>query len=81
LAIPPAPHEYLGHDQIATLLDTFHRWRGERRLDHIAVRANGVPGFGLYLGGLEGARMRPAGVLVLTSYEKTDQLRALVPRP
>jgi RNA polymerase sigma-70 factor (ECF subfamily) len=66
LAMPPAPHEYVGSAAIAGFLRTSTGWRGRRRLELVPTRANGQPAFGCYLGRPGEAATRATGVLVLT---------------
>jgi len=49
LAMPPAPHEYLGHEAIARFLLTSIDWRQSRQLELVPTRANGQPAFACYL--------------------------------
>jgi len=67
LAMPPAPHEYVGREAIAGFLRTSTEWRARRRLRLLPTRANGQPAFAAYLS------RRPeeptayfTGILVLT---------------
>lgn len=67
LAMPPAPHEYVGRDAIAGFLRTSTEWRAQRALRLLPTRANGQPAFAAYLS------RRPeeptayfTGILVLT---------------
>jgi RNA polymerase sigma-70 factor (TIGR02960 family) len=75
LAMPPAPHEYLGPAAVTSFLRASFGWRGRRALRLVPTRANTQPAFGCYLAdladppdldGLDGPVGRPAGVLVLT---------------
>ena len=66
LAMPPAPHEYMGREAIASFLRTSTDWRGKRCLSLRPTRANGQPAFGCYLSGPDEPIARPTGVLVLT---------------
>ncbi len=65
LAMPPAPHEYVGCAAVAGFLRISTAGREQRRLRLVPTRANGQPAFSCHLG-------RPdqpsdlAGVLVLT---------------
>ena len=45
LAMPPAPHEYVGTAAIAEFLRTSIGWWGARRMELIPTRANGQPAF------------------------------------
>lgn len=49
LAMPPAPHEYVGRKAIAGFLRASTDWRGRRRLRLVPTRANGQPAFACYL--------------------------------
>ncbi|WP_198663992.1 RNA polymerase subunit sigma-70 [Jiangella endophytica] len=60
LAMPPAPHQYLGAAAVAGFLRASAGWRAGRRYTRLATRANGQPAFGLYLDAA------PAGLVVLT---------------
>ncbi|TDD71293.1 sigma-70 family RNA polymerase sigma factor [Jiangella aurantiaca] len=60
LAMPPAPHQYLGAAAIAGFLRASADWRAGRRYTCLPTRANGQPAFGLYLDAA------PAGLVVLT---------------
>lgn len=67
LAMPPAPHEYLGPAAIVAFLRasaTWHRPRGFRLL-LVPTRANNQPAFGCFLVAVDGVE-HPAGLLVLT---------------
>lgn len=66
LAMPPAPHEYVGGEAIAGFLRTSTDWRDRRRLRLVSTRANGQPAFGCYLGLPNGPTAYPTGVIVLT---------------
>jgi len=66
LVMPPAPHEYIGREAIASFLRTSTDWRVQRRLRLLPTRANGQPAFGCYLSGLDEPTAYPTGVLVLT---------------
>ncbi|WP_157574289.1 RNA polymerase subunit sigma-70 [Jiangella muralis] len=60
LAMPPAPHQYVGAAAVAGFLHASAGWRAGRRYTQRPTRANGQPAFGLYLDGA------PAGLVVLT---------------
>jgi RNA polymerase sigma-70 factor (TIGR02960 family) len=61
LAMPPAPHHYIGTAAIAGFLRASAAWRGaNRRYSLLPTRANGQPAFGCYLDA------QPAGLVVLT---------------
>jgi RNA polymerase sigma-70 factor (TIGR02960 family) len=66
LAMPPAPHEYLGPAAVAGFLRAGTSWRRGRSLHVVASRANGQPAFACYLDEEPGGLARPAGLLVLT---------------
>ena len=63
LAMPPAPHEYVGTAAIAEFLMAGIGWWGERRMELLSTRANGQPAFECRLTGRDGGG---AGILVLT---------------
>ncbi|TCK20976.1 RNA polymerase subunit sigma-70 [Pseudonocardia endophytica] len=60
LAMPPAPHEYVGHAAVAEFLRTSFGWWDGRQMELLSTRANGRPAFECRLDGDE------AGVLLLT---------------
>ena len=66
LAMPPAPHEYVGPVAIAEFLRASSASRGRRPLRLVPTRANGQPAFACHLGGPDEGSTHPAGVLVLT---------------
>jgi len=66
LAMPPAPHEYVGAAAIASFLRASTSWRPDRRVRFVATRANTQPAFGCYLTAVEEPIVRPAGLIVLT---------------
>jgi RNA polymerase sigma-70 factor (TIGR02960 family) len=63
LAMPPAPHEYVGPAAIASFLRVSSTWQDDVRVRLVATGANRQPAFGCYLGSVVG---QPAGILVLT---------------
>ena len=65
LAMPPAPHEYVGRAAVASFLRASARWRGPRRVRLVPTRANGQPAFGCYHDGPEDHASYPVGVIVL----------------
>jgi RNA polymerase sigma-70 factor (TIGR02960 family) len=66
LAMPPAPHEYLGPEAIAAFLLASAGWREGRPVTLVPTRANGQPAFVHNLG-VPGARdCFPTSVVVLT---------------
>ncbi len=65
LAMPPAPHEYVGHADVWAFLTMFRQWRGDRRFRLVPTRANTHPAFGCYLTESGGTTGYPAGILVL----------------
>ncbi|GAA2638506.1 RNA polymerase subunit sigma-70 [Paractinoplanes durhamensis] len=67
LAMPPAPHEYHGHDAIAGFLTASPTWQYALRLE--PARANRQPAFACFLDDA------PAGLLVLTP--RGDRVAAL----
>lgn len=60
LAMPPAPHQYIGMAAIAGFLRASADWRAGRRYSLLPTRANAQPAFGCYLDAA------PAGLVVLT---------------
>lgn len=60
LAMPPAPHQYVGTAAIAGFLHASATWRDGRRYSLLPTRANAQPAFGCYLDAA------PAGLVVLT---------------
>ncbi len=60
LAMPPAPHQYVGRAAIAGFLHASATWRGGRRYSLLPTRANAQPAFGCYLDAAA------AGLVVLT---------------
>jgi RNA polymerase sigma-70 factor (TIGR02960 family) len=66
LAMPPAPHEYVGHDAIAEFLAVSFRWRSERTSILLPVGANTQPAFACYLSEPGEPVAYPVGVFVLT---------------
>lgn len=65
LAMPPAPHEYVGHDPIAEFLAASFHWRGERTSALLPVGANMQPAFACYLSEPGEHVANPVGLLVL----------------
>ncbi|MBB5790993.1 RNA polymerase subunit sigma-70 [Jiangella mangrovi] len=59
LAMPPAPHQYVGAAAIAGFLRASAGWRAGRLYSLLPTRANAQPAFGLYLDAA------PAGLVVL----------------
>ena len=49
LAMPPAPHEYVGPDAIRSFWEASVAGRGGRRLHSVPTRANGQPAVGCYI--------------------------------
>jgi len=66
LAMPPAPHEYLGHAAIEGFLRTSIGWRRSRQLELVPTRANGQPAFACYLSSPGASTAYSTGVLVLS---------------
>jgi RNA polymerase sigma-70 factor (ECF subfamily) len=60
LAMPPAPHQYLGRPAVAAFLRASAAGRGDR-LTLLPTAANRQPAFGCYLAGA------PAGIVVITA--------------
>lgn len=65
LAMPPAPHEYVGGAAIASFLRASTEWRERRRLRLVPTRANRQPAFGCYLSRPDEPTAYPTGILVL----------------
>ena len=70
LAMPPAPHEYLGPGAVAGFLRASAGWRGERELRLVSTRANAQPAFATFLADPGDATGRPTGLLVLTLFAR-----------
>ena len=66
LAMPPAPHEYLGPGAIGAFLRASTDWRAHRALTLVSTRANGQLAFGCYLSDPGAQIGAPTGVVVLT---------------
>jgi len=66
LAMPPAPHEYRGRDQIGAFLRASATWRAGRRFDLEPTSANARPAFTYSLTPPGGGVQRPEGLLALT---------------
>lgn len=66
LAMPPAPHEYLGPDAIMAFLHTSMRWRAGRHIRLVPTRVNTQPAFGCFVTSPEMLAVSPTGLLVLT---------------
>jgi RNA polymerase sigma-70 factor (ECF subfamily) len=66
LAMPPAPHEYLGAAAVATFLRASATWRGRRHFRLVPCRANTQPAFGCYLACADQPAAYAVGLLVLT---------------
>ncbi len=66
LTMPPAPHEYHGHDAIAAFLHISADWRAGRRVRLVPTRANTQPAYTCYLADPPGPTAHPTGLLVLT---------------
>lgn len=65
LAMPPAPHLYLGTDAIAGFLRASAAGRSGQHFGLVATRANRQHGFVCFLGDAGDPRARPSGVIVL----------------
>lgn len=70
LAMPPAPHEYVGPEAIAGFLRASAAGRGAA-LTLLPTAANSQPAFGCYLGTV------PTGVLVITPGPAPDRISAI----
>jgi len=66
LAMPPAPHEYLGVPAIGSFLQASLSWRVGRGLELLPTRANGQPAFVCVLPDDGGPGPRSLGLVVLT---------------
>lgn len=66
LAMPPAPHEYLGVEATAGFLRASAAGRGGRRYRLTPTRANGQLAFGCRMGTADGPLGEPSGLIVLT---------------
>lgn len=66
LAMPPAPHEYLGPAAVAAFLRVSAEWRADRATVLVPTLANGQPAFGCYLTDPGETTALATGVLVLT---------------
>jgi RNA polymerase sigma-70 factor (ECF subfamily) len=66
LAMPPAPHEYLGPAAVATFLGASATWRGRRHFRLVPCRANTQPAFGCYLARADQPAAYAVGLVVLT---------------
>jgi RNA polymerase sigma-70 factor (ECF subfamily) len=66
LAMPPAPHRYLGPAAIDAFLRASASWRAHRRYTLVPTSANRQPAFGCYLPEADGAVARATGIVVLT---------------
>lgn len=65
LAMPPAPHEYLGPSAIAAFLRASADWRRASRFRLLPTRANLRPAFACHFYDAEGEPPRPGGIVVL----------------
>jgi RNA polymerase sigma-70 factor (ECF subfamily) len=70
LAMPPAPHQYLGRTAIAGFLRASAAGRGGR-LTLLPTAANGQPAFGCYLAGA------PDGIVVITADGTKERVAAI----
>jgi RNA polymerase sigma-70 factor (TIGR02960 family) len=64
LAMPPAPHEYVGQRAVAAFLRASAEWRTASRFQLLPTRANLQPAFGCYFH--EAGTAHPAGIIVLS---------------
>ncbi len=69
LAMPPAPHEYLGRAEIESFYRSSIDWKGARSLRLLETSANTQPAFGAYLSDLGSPTAKPTGIIVLTLVE------------
>ncbi|TFV87038.1 RNA polymerase subunit sigma-70 [Blastococcus sp. CT_GayMR16] len=75
LVMPPAPHEYRGHEAIAAFLRASQGWRTGLPLLMVPTRANTQPAFGCYLADGAGSAMTSLGMVVLTT--SGDRIRGI----
>ncbi|PXY19739.1 RNA polymerase subunit sigma-70 [Prauserella muralis] len=66
LAMPPAPHEYHGAEDIAAFLRASMAWSPSSTLHLTGTRANTQPAFACYLADEGDGAATPAGLVVLT---------------
>jgi RNA polymerase sigma-70 factor (TIGR02960 family) len=66
VSMPPSPLEYQGRAAIATFLREIANWRGERRYQLIATRANTQPAFACFRDDEHTRVAHAVGLLVLT---------------
>lgn len=67
LAMPPAPHTYVGPAAVAEFFRASFGWRRNLGCTLLPTRANGQPALGCYYGETDHASTRtPAGLIVLT---------------
>lgn len=71
LAMPPAPHEYVGAQPIHGFLTASFAWRRNRQSVLLPVRASTQPGFGCYLTGPGSDTAYAVGLFVLTTHGDT----------
>ncbi len=70
LAMPPAPHLYVGPAAVEGFLRASEAWRGPRPVRLVAVRANGQPGFAHYLGSPGSVVADATGVVMVATRGK-----------
>lgn len=66
LAMPPAPHVYVGTHAVGAFLHASARGRAGKRLVLHSTRANRQPAFSCFLEGPNDEALRPSGAVVLT---------------
>jgi RNA polymerase sigma-70 factor (ECF subfamily) len=74
LTMPPAPHEYQGHQAIGAFLGDRACLRGAN-YKVVLTQANGQPALGCYLPDPHARLARPAGLMVLTT--RGEQVSAI----
>jgi RNA polymerase sigma-70 factor (ECF subfamily) len=67
LAMPPAPHEYVGVPAIRAFLTVSRAWRGRRRLVLVPTGANTQQAYACYLAEPSASTASAAGLMVLTA--------------
>ena len=66
LAMPPAPHQYIGPEAIRKFLTVRAAWSAGRQSRLMPTRANGHPAFGHYYSTPGGSIGHPTGIVVIT---------------
>jgi len=81
LAMPPAPHEYVGGAAIASFLRASTEWRERRRLRLVPTRANRQPAFAVLPQPPRRAHRVPHGNPRPRRDQRPDQHHHALPRP